>query len=231
MKLKDSVVLVTGANRGLGLAFAKAALEAGARKVYAAARDPASVTLPGVVPLRLDVTDPSQVAAAAEAAGDVTLLVNNAGIMVADGSDAAATRAATEQQMAVNHYGILSMTEAFAPVLAANGGGGIVNMLSVLSWVTLPGASGYSASKAAAWALTNATRQKLRAQGTQVVAVHAAYIDTDMVAQVQAPKTSPADVAACAYAALEAGEPEALADALTRQVKAGLSAATPSYAQ
>ncbi|HEY0917413.1 MAG TPA: SDR family oxidoreductase [Solimonas sp.] len=230
MKIKGSVALVTGANRGLGLAFAKALLAGGAKKVYAAARDPSTVTLPGVIPVKLDVTQPDQVAAAAAACGDVSLLINNAGIFLDDGENAAEAERNARRQLDTNYHGIAHTTSAFAPVLAANGGGGIVNMLSVLSWIAMPGTSGYSASKAAAWALTNATRIQLKAQGTEVVGVHAGYIDTDMVAGVDAPKTSPADVAASALAALEAGQIEALADDISRQVKAGLNAQPPSYA-
>ncbi|AXQ28422.1 SDR family oxidoreductase [Solimonas sp. K1W22B-7] len=230
MQIKGSVALVTGANRGLGLAFTRALLAGGAKKVYAAARDPASVTLPGVVPLRLDVTRPEEVAAAAAACGDVTLLVNNAGIFLGDGENDGEAESNARRMMDTNYHGIAATTRAFAPVLAANGGGGIVNMLSVLSWVALPGTGAYSASKAAAWALTNATRIQLKEQGTQVVGVHAGYIDTDMVAGIEAPKASPADVVAQALAALEAGGFEALADDISRQVKAGLNAQPPSYA-
>ena len=229
MKVKDSVALVTGANRGLGLAFAKALLAGGAKKVYAAARDPATVTLPGLIPVKLDVTRPDEAAAAAAACGDVTLLINNAGIFLGDGETAAEAETNARRQMETNYLGVAHTTRAFAPVLAANGGGAIVNMLSVLSWVALPGTAAYSASKAAAWALTNATRIQLKEQGTQVVAVHAGYIDTDMVAGVEAPKTSPADVAAQALAMLEAGGFETLADDISRQVKSGLSAQVPSY--
>ncbi len=230
MQIKGSVALVTGANRGLGLAFAKALLAGGAKKVYAAARDPATVTLPGVVPVKLDVTQPDQAAAAAATCSDVTLLINNAGIFLGDGDNAAEAESNARRQMETNYLGVANTTRAFAPVLAANGGGGIVNMLSVLSWVAMPGTGAYSASKAAAWALTNATRIQLKEQGTQVVAVHAGYIDTDMVAGVEAPKASPADVATQALAVLEAGGFEALADDISRQVKAGLNAEPPSYA-
>ncbi|HSW12654.1 MAG TPA: SDR family oxidoreductase [Solimonas sp.] len=230
MQIKDSVALVTGANRGLGLAFAKALLAGGARKVYAAARDPASVTLPGVIPLRLDVTRTEDVAAAAAACGDVTLLVNNAGIFLGDGADAAEAEVNARRMMETNYLGVAHTTRAFAPVLAANGGGAILNMLSVLSWVALPGTGAYSASKAAAWALTNATRIGLKEQGTQVVGIHAGYIDTEMVAGIEAPKTSPANVAAQALAVMEAGGFEALVDDISRQVKAGLNAQPPSYA-
>lgn len=229
MQINETVALVTGANRGLGLAFARALLAAGARKVYAAARDPSTLTLEGVVPIRLDITDDAQVQAAALACGDVNLLVNNAGIaqrspFLGDGA-AAASRA----QFDTNFFGTLAMTRAFAPVLKANGGGALVNMLSVLSWVNMPVMSGYCASKAATWSLTNGLRNELRPQGTLVVGVHAAFIDTDMARHVPVPKTSPDDVARQVIDALVAGREEVFADAITRQVKTGLSANAAAY--
>jgi NAD(P)-dependent dehydrogenase (short-subunit alcohol dehydrogenase family) len=224
MKIAGSTALITGANRGLGLAFARGLLEAGAAKVYAAARDPASVTVPGVVPVRLDVTEPQQVAALAHELRDVNLLVNNAGI---GGFTPLLAPDAIEQlrrQFETNTIGTLQMSQAFAPVLAANGGGAIVNVLSILSWITLPGSGGYSASKAAGWALSNALRQELRGQLTQVLSLHVAFMDTDMARHAPGPKLAPEDVVRQAIAALEAGQPELLADALTRQVRQGLGA-------
>jgi NAD(P)-dependent dehydrogenase (short-subunit alcohol dehydrogenase family) len=229
MKIAGSIALVTGANRGLGRAFAQGLLAAGARKVYAAARDPATLDLPGVVPLRLDITNAEQVAAAARDCADVTLLVNNAGIARPSAFLAADAAAAARAQLETNFFGTLAMSQAFAPVLRAHGGGALVNMLSVLSWVNLPVMSGYGASKAAAWALTNGLRNELRGQGTQVVGVHAAFIDTDMARHVTLPKTTPQDVVAQVLAAVEAGEEEVFADAITRQVKGGLSANAAVY--
>jgi len=230
MNIKGSVALVTGANRGLGRAYVQALLDAGAKKVYAAARNPATVDLPRVQPIKLDVTNPDDVAAAAKAYTDVTIVINNAGIMrsapvVSGRIDQAAARA----EMETNFYGVLAMSSAFAPILKANGGGALVNMLSVLSWVTLPGVALYSASKAAAWSLTNALRTELRQQGTLVVGVHAGYIDTDMVSAVQAQKTQPSAVAQQVVQALANGEEEVRADAISRQVKAGLSAEPSVY--
>jgi NAD(P)-dependent dehydrogenase (short-subunit alcohol dehydrogenase family) len=229
MKIAGSTTLITGANRGLGLAFARGLLEAGAAKVYAAARDPASVTLPGVVPVRLDVTEPQQVAALAHELRDVNLLVNNAGI---GGFTPLVAPDAIEQlrrQFETNTIGTLQMSQAFAPVLAANGGGAIVNVLSILSWITLPGSGGYSASKAAGWALSNALRQELRGQLTQVLSLHVAFMDTDMARHAPGPKLAPEDVVRQAIAAVEAGQPELLADALTRQVRQGLGAERAPY--
>ncbi len=223
MKVRDSVVLISGANRGLGRAWARLLLEAGARKVYAGARDPRSIDLPDVIPLELDITDPEQVRRAAAECGDVTLLVNNAGIVrgghVFD--DEAVDRA--RQELDTNLFGTLAMCRAFAPILVANGGGAIVNVLSVLSWISIPGGATYAMSKAATWAMTNGVRIALRPQGTQVVGLHVAFMDTDMTSGIDAPKASPQDVVAQAIAALEAGQEEVLADALTREVKRGLS--------
>lgn len=165
MKIKDSVALVTGANRGLGRAFAAALLAGGARKVYAAARDPASVTLAGVTPVKLDVTNAQQAAALARELGDVSLLINNAGILRGTGLLEAGSVEAARAEMETHFFGPLQLSQAFAPVLARNGGGAILNVLSVLSWISMPGVSTYCASKAAEWSLTNGLRNELRAQG------------------------------------------------------------------
>nr|WP_199045213.1 SDR family oxidoreductase [Dyella sp. ASV24] len=230
MKIQGSTVLVTGANRGLGLAFAKALLAAGARKVYAGARDPSTVTLPGVVPVKLDVTNPQDVAAAAALAADVDIVINNAGIsggaVLLDAKDGQDN---LRRIMETNLYGIHATSVAFAPVLKKNGGGALVNMLSALSWLSLPSTSAYSVSKAAAWALTNSLRNELREQGTQVLGIHAGYIDTDMVSHVDAPKTSPDDIARRTLEALERGDSEVLADETSRQVKAGFNAPQAVY--
>jgi NAD(P)-dependent dehydrogenase (short-subunit alcohol dehydrogenase family) len=229
MKIEGSVALVTGANRGLGAAFASGLLAAGAAKVYAAARDPASVTLPGVVPVRLDVTQPDHVAALARELTDVTLLVNNAGIAEFGSLLDAGAIDALHRQFQTNAVGPLRLVQAFAPILARNGGGAVVNVLSVLSWLTLPGTGGYSASKATGWALGNALRQELQAQGTDLLAVHSAVIDTDMGRDLPGQKIAPGDVVQQALAALEAGQPELLADATTHQVHAGLVAQPRVY--
>jgi NAD(P)-dependent dehydrogenase (short-subunit alcohol dehydrogenase family) len=228
MKIKGSTALVTGANRGLGLAYAQALLAAGARKVYAGARDPSSVpSLEGLVPVKLDVNDAADIAAAAAACGDVDLLINNAGII--GGEPLLGNRGgdALREVLDTNLHGVLAMSRAFAPVLRANGGGALVNMLSALSWASLPGTAAYSVSKAAAWALSNGLRNELRGQGTQVVSVHAGYIDTDMVKDVDSPKTRPEDIAQAVLAGIEADDSEVLADDTARHVKAGFGA-TPS---
>ena len=224
MQIEGAVVFVTGANRGLGLEFAKQALARGARKVYAGARDPASVTLPGVVPVKLDVTDPATVAAAAEAARDVTLLINNAGIARFGSLTEDGAIDALRDHFETNVFGLLAMSRAFSGGLAANGGGAILNVLSIASWINRPMLSGYGVSKSAAWAVTNGLRHSLREQHTQVIGLHAGFIDTDLTSGLDVPKATPEDVVRQAYEAIEAGAEEVSTDEFTRQVKAGLSA-------
>jgi NAD(P)-dependent dehydrogenase (short-subunit alcohol dehydrogenase family) len=229
MHIKSSVALVTGANRGLGLAFARALLERGARKVYAASRDPSAIALPGVVPVRLDVTRSEDVEALARQAGDVTLLINNAGILKPGPLLREDALNAARAELETNYFGPLAMSRAFAPILARHGGGAIINVLSVLSWVTTPVTASYSASKSAAWAMTNGLRRELADQKTQVLALHVGYIDTDMATAVSEPKSKPEDVVRITLDALEAGKDEVLADELTRNVKKGLSAEPGAY--
>ena len=228
MKLKNAVALVTGANRGLGLAFAKALQQAGA-KVYAAARDPATVTLPGVEPVKLDVTKPAEIEALAARLGDVSLVVNNAGI--ARGSSFLAPDGvnALRAELETNFFGPLLVARAFAPILAKNGGGAVINVLSALSWVTFPAFSTYSSTKSAAWSLTNGLRNELRAQGTQVIGLHVGYMDTDMTRGITAPKSKPEDVVRQTLEALEADKSEVLADDVSRHLKKNLSAEPGIY--
>ncbi|GAA1848211.1 SDR family oxidoreductase [Myceligenerans crystallogenes] len=222
MKINDSVALVTGANRGLGRAFAQRLLDRGARKVYATARRAETVDLPGVEVLPLDITDPVSVAAAAEAAADVTLLVNNAGI--ATGTDlVTGPLDEVHRELDTNLHGHLNMIRAFAPPLAANGGGAIVNVLSAMSWFTSKGAGAYHLSKAAAWAMTNAVRVELAEQGTLVTAVHLGLADTDMAAGWSVAKLAPSDLADAVLDGVEADAAEVLADQWSRDVKARLS--------
>jgi len=223
MKIGGSVALVTGANRGLGQVYARQLVSRGAAKVYGAARDPAAVTDPGVTPIALDITDPGRVAQIAAQCTDVTLLVNNAGVLKYSTFIGAPSMDAARLEMETNYFGTLSMCRAFAPVLAANGGGAIVNMLSITSFYTNPFNASYGASKAAGWSMTNGVRLELHHQGTLVVAVHAGFIDTDMAALTDAPKISPESVARQVFDAVEAGQIEVLADERTRTVKASLS--------
>ncbi|MBZ2209538.1 SDR family oxidoreductase [Massilia soli] len=223
MKLKDSTVFVTGANRGLGLEFARQALARGARKVYAGARDPSTVTLPGVIPVQLDVNDPAQVAAAAAACGDVTLVINNAGIVTLKGVLDEDSVAATQRLMETNLYGVMRVSQAFAPVLGNNGGGGMLNVLSVSSWLSAPVLAAYSITKAAAWSLTNALRNEMREQQTQVLGLHVGFIDTDMTKGFDADKMTPEFVVARTFDAFEAGASEVSVGDWTQEIKRGLS--------
>lgn len=222
MQLRDSVVLVTGANRGIGAEFVAQLKERGAAKIYAAARDAGTVDVRGVEPIELDITNPDQVRAAAKSAGDVQVLINNAGISTGT-SLLTGDLASIGREMETNFYGPLLMTRAFAPILGANGGGAILNVVSALSWFTVPGAGAYSASKAAAWSLTDATRIELMAQGTHVVGVHMGLVDTDMAQGVEGPKIAPAVLASAGLDAIESGRSEVLADEWTTFVKGGLA--------
>ena len=223
MKICDSVALVTGANRGLGLAFVQELIAAGARKVYAAARDPKSITLAGATSASLDVTKQESVAVAARAFTDVNLLINNAGICHWSGFLAPDAVETARSEMETNYFGPLLLSRAFAPILKQNGGGAIVNVLSFLSWISIPDAGTYCASKSAAWALTNWLRTGLREQGTRVIGVHPGLMDTEMVSQQMLPKVKPVAVVRQVFSAIETGRDEVLADEMTRQVKAGLS--------
>ncbi len=221
MKIEESVALVTGANRGLGEQFVRALFDAGAAKVYAGARDPGKVTVPGAVPVAVDITEHDSVAAASRAAGDVTLLINNAGSTtrahILDG-DLESFRREFETHV----VGTLAMSRAFAPVLGRNGGGAVLNVLSVLSWVSIPVSAGYAAAKAAEWSVTNALRVALAGQGTQVTALHVSYLATDMAAGVPGPKSDPGEVARTALEGVAAGLPEVLGDTISRRVQAAL---------
>lgn len=215
--------MITGANRGLGLAFAREALVRGARKVYAAARDPSRVTLPGVTPVRLDVTKPDEVENAARECPDVTVVINNAGIAGFDSVTGADAEEVLNRYFETNVLGVARVSRAFAPVLKRNGGGALLNVLSVASWKSSPMLGAYSVSKAAAWGLTNALRNDLRLQNTQVTGLHVGLIDTDLTRDIDAPKSSPDTIVSRALDAFEQGAGEVLADDVTRQVKLGLS--------
>ncbi|MEY9930582.1 NAD(P)-dependent dehydrogenase (short-subunit alcohol dehydrogenase family) [Catenulispora sp. GP43] len=224
MKLENSVVLVTGATGGLGQEFVGQALERGAAKVYAAARRDRDWGDPRVVPIRLDVADPAAIDAAAAAARDVTVLVNNAGIS-GPRSLLSGDLREIRQTFETNVFGPLELVRAFAPILAGNGGGAVVDIHSVLSWLATPGV--YSSSKAAFWGLTNSLRLELAAQGTQVLGAHFAYVDTPMTAHLDGvDKSAPDDIARRILDALEAGSSEVFADATTESVRAGLAGLT-----
>ncbi|MYV38338.1 SDR family NAD(P)-dependent oxidoreductase [Streptomyces sp. SID1328] len=224
MELKNAVAVVTGANRGLGRHLAAQLVERGA-KVYAAARRPETVDVPGAVPLRLDVTDEASIREAARVASDTTLLINNAGISTGASLIGGET-AEVRREMETNFFGLLAVTRSFVPVIEGNGGGAVLNVLSVLSWLHPAGLGSYAASKAASWALTDAVRDELAPRGIAVSALHVGYMDTDMASGVPADqKVAAADVAAQALHGIETGLPEILADETSRYVKQSLSAA------
>ncbi|MDQ2760403.1 MAG: SDR family oxidoreductase, partial [Actinomycetota bacterium] len=217
MQIDGAVALVTGANRGLGKAYARALVERGARTVYAAARDPQQVEDPDVTPIGLNITSPQQVADAARGCAELTLLINNAAELRPSPLIGAGSLEDARAQMETNYFGTLAMCQAFAPVLARNGGGALVNMCSIISFFNRPSIGSCCASKAALWSITNGIRIELRPQGTLVVSVHVGFIDTRNAVGVQGPKHDPADVASLVLDAVEAGQEEVLGDEQTRR--------------
>ena len=221
MDIATSTVLVTGANRGFGRALAAELLARGAT-VYAGARNPDQVDLPGAKPIPLDITDPASVRAAVQATGDVTVLINNAGsppvadLLTSDPKD-------IRLEMDTHFFGTLSMVRAFAPQIAANGGGAILNILSGLSWVSFPEVGAYCAAKSAEWSLTNALRLQLADQNIRVAGLHVGYMDTDMVWNVTDAKSDPADIARIAIDGVAADAYEILADNASHQAQAALA--------
>ena len=227
MKLSGSIALVTGANRGLGRAFVMALREAGCAKVYAAARRIESLTSDSVIePTQLDITNAEHITSAAAICSDVNILINNAGVAGCTPSLGVSTTANARLEMETNYFGTLAMCRAFAPVLKRNGGGALVNVLSVVSWFNAPMQGTYCASKAAESSLTKAVRFELRAQGTLVVAVYAGYIDTDMAARMwgaeEFSKSSPAEIATRVLAGIEDGTEEVLTDERAQGVHSAL---------
>jgi NAD(P)-dependent dehydrogenase (short-subunit alcohol dehydrogenase family) len=209
-KATGSVALVTGANRGIGLAFVRELAARGARKIYAGVRAPGEITdefkeLPVEI-VALDVTDLAAVQAAAAACPDVSLLVNNAGLFANTRLVLTSDPDAARREMEVNYFGVLNMTRAFAPVLGANGGGYIANVLSVAGAFPAPFMGGYSPAKAAALFLSSITRSELADQGTEVIALIVGSVDTRMAAHVAGQKEDPADIARAGLDALDRGE-------------------------
>jgi NAD(P)-dependent dehydrogenase (short-subunit alcohol dehydrogenase family) len=221
MDINGKTALVTGANRGLGRHLAAQLRDRGAT-VYAAARNPAAVDLPGVTPVALDITDPASVAAAAAATSGVAILVNNAGsttrssLLTGDPAD-------IRLEMDTHFFGTLAVIRAFAPQLAEQENSAVLNILSALSWLTFPQTGAYCAAKSAEWSLTNALRLELAPQGTRVSSLHVGYMDTDMTRDIDAPKSDPAVIAKLAIDGIEAGDAEIIADEVSSQVRAGLA--------
>jgi len=222
MRIEGKTALVTGASRGLGRHLASQLRDRGAI-VYAAARNPETVDLPGVTPIALDVTDPASVAAAAAATSGVAILVNNAGsstgssLLTGDLPD-------IRLEMDTHYFGTLAVARAFAPQLTGHDESAMLNVLSVLSWINIARSGAYSAAKSAEWSLTNALRLELAPEGTLVSALHVGYMDTDMTRHLDVPKSNPADIAKLAVDGIEAGDPEIVADEFSKQVLDKLSA-------
>ncbi|MEV4352297.1 SDR family oxidoreductase [Actinoplanes sp. NPDC049596] len=218
--IKNSVVLVTGGSRGIGKALVEELYARGAAKVYATARDPRTVTTPHAVPLALEVTDEASIAAAAAQAPDVTILINNAGLS-SGASYLDSPLSEVRRDMEANFYGPLLLTRAFVPIIERNGGGHLLNVHSALSWFADGGP--YSASKAALWSQSNSLRLLLKPRGISVTGLHVGYVDTDMAATIDAPKTAPRDVAVAALDGIESDASEVLVDEISRNVKAALA--------
>ena len=219
-QLNGATVLVTGGSRGIGAAIVEELFARGAGKVYATARDPKTITHPKAIALPLEVTDEAAVAAVAEQAQDVTILINNAGASTL-ASYLDSPMADVRKDLDTNFYGPLLLTRAFVPIIEANGGGHILNVHSVLSW--LANGNPYSASKAALWSQTNSLRLALRPRGIRMTGLHVGYVDTDLTARLDVPKITAGQVAVAALDGIEHDEPEVLVDDVTRQVKAALS--------
>ena len=220
--IAGAAALVTGGHRGFGRALVNELLSRGAARVYATSRSAQlDVADPRVIPLVLDVTDEASVQAAAHAAPDVSILINNAGILLRS-NVLSGSLDDIHTELDTNLFGTIRVTRAFAPVLACHASSAVVNVLSALSWLTLGG--GYEISKSAAWSATNALRLQLAAQGTTVTALHVGYMDTDMIAALDVPKIDPRIVAHQTVDAILAGTYELLADDAARRIKSALSA-------
>lgn len=230
MNVTNATVFITGANRGLGLAFAREAHRRGAAKVYAGMRNTSGFQEPGIIPVRIDVTDKASIAAAAELAADTTLLVNNAGIAaLIDGPLGADVEAQSARLFETNYYGVIRVTQAFEQALSAKPHAAIINVLSDIVWLPRPYLTPYAPSKAAAWSYTNQLRLHLKERGIQVLGLHVGFVDTDLTNGIDVPKASPGDVVSQTYDALIAGKSEIMADKGTAELKSTLAAEEPGY--
>ena len=230
MRIQGANVFITGANRGIGLAFARRARELGAAKVYAGVRNTVGFSEPGVIPVQIDVSDPASIARAVQEAGDVTILVNNAGIgAVAPNALDTNVEEQSRTMFEINYLGVVRVTQAFAPVLAKAGESAVINVLSSVTWLPVPFLTAYSASKAAAWSFTNNVRLALKEQNTSVVGLHVHFVDTDLTKGVDILKANPNDVAGVTFEGLEAGKSEVFADDTARAAKRSLSSDVPLY--
>jgi NAD(P)-dependent dehydrogenase (short-subunit alcohol dehydrogenase family) len=225
MKIQNTTALVTGANRGIGRAFVQALLDAGVQKVYATARNFSSLEAltaldpTRVIPLQVDVTDRNLVSQLTEQAPDVNLLINNAGVL-SFGNILETPIEAIHQQFDVNFYGTLNMARAFVPVLERNGGGAIVNLLTLVALASMPGLATYNASKAAAWSMTQSLRASVADKNIGVYGVFPGAVDTDMLAGVDMAKTSPADIATAVLQGIETDQEDIFPDPMSTQLYA-----------
>ena len=226
MNISEQVAFVTGANRGFGRQLTLELLSRGA-KVYAGARNPETIDIPGVTPVKLDITNPDEVAAAAILAKDVTLLINNAGSSTG-ASLLEGDVGKIQLEFDTHFFGTLSMVRAFAPIIEKNGGGSILNILSALSWFSSGTAGAYTAAKAAAWALTNDLRLNLYPHNVRVAGLHVGFMETDMTTGIDAPKSNPVDIAKIAIDGIESGSFEILADDTSRMIQGGLAGGVPA---
>jgi NAD(P)-dependent dehydrogenase (short-subunit alcohol dehydrogenase family) len=230
MDITNATVFVTGANRGLGLALAREAVRRGAAKVYAGMRNTSGFDEPGIIPVRIDVTDKASITAATELAADTTLLINNAGIAtLIDGPLASDMEEQSQRLFDTNYYGVVRVTQAFEQILSAKPQAAIINVLSDIVWLPRPILTAYAASKAAAWSFTNQLRFHLQDRGIQVLGLHVGFMDTDLTHGIDVAKASPQDVARQTYDALTAGKSEIMADEGTALLKSTLAAEVPGY--
>lgn len=221
MKISEQIAFVSGANRGLGRELTLELLSRGA-KVYAGARNQEAIDIPGVIPVKLDITNPQEVAAAAKVAKDITLLINNAG----SSTGAPLLDGDLDQihlEFNTHFFGTLSMVRTFAPILEKNGGGSILNILSALSWVSSGTVGAYTAAKAAEWALTNDLRLNLYPHNVRVAGLHVGYMETDMTSGLEVPKSNPADIAKIAIDGIESDSLEIVADDSSRMIQRSLA--------
>jgi NAD(P)-dependent dehydrogenase (short-subunit alcohol dehydrogenase family) len=240
MNIQGSIAFVTGANRGIGKADVEALVKAGASRIYATARsidslkDIVAIAPDRIIPIALDITNPEQVIEAAQKAQDVTLLINNAGVSGAGGLFVESSIATAQWEMNTNYFGTLSMVRAFAPILKSNGGGAIVNILSVVAVANAPVFSSYSASKAALNSLTQGIRAELASQGTQVIGVFPGPVDTDMAEAVPMDKVAPSEVANLILQAVENGiedvYPDPVSQGVFSEIQAPLKAVEKQFA-
>ena len=219
-QIRGSRALVTGGRRGFGRELVYELLSRGADKVFATSRSPFDPDDPRIVPIVMDVTEDESVQRAASIADDISILVNNAGVAL-NTPVLTASLSDMHSELETNLFGVIRVARFFAPILAASPPSSLLNVLSVMSWLST--GRGYEISKSAAWSATNALRIALQDKDIAVTALHVSYMDTDMTARLDVPKSDPRTIARLACDAIEHGDSEVLADDHTRLVKDRLS--------